>query len=124
MTRSIAVLAALTVVVVLLLLLPELLALPLSFGYTPLLLPLLFFGGGVVPVLIAARGSNLEPEDSMNMVMGAVAVKMIFALLVALLWFLILKKSSTTDLLLFFVVYLAFSVTTVALVIRVIRPLK
>lgn len=95
---------------------------PYSPDYSTLWLIPLFFVVSLIPLFIVRLIPEKADEHGMNKTLAALGVKILMAGTVALIWFGGLKKEGTTDILLFFIVYLAFSIVTVILILKSLKP--
>jgi len=67
------------------------------------------------------RGQKKEPDSQTMHIIVALSIKMLLELILALVWFFIAKKTGTTSLLLFFVLYLAFSLFSIYLMLNTLK---
>lgn len=70
---------------------------------------------------IFSRGLKKEPASRTMHLLAAVAVKMLLEMFLALVWFIVVKKTFTSSILLFFVLYLAFSLYLIFLMLNTLK---
>jgi len=75
----------------------------------------------LILLLIFKRGLALEPEANTMHTFAAVGIKFLFELFVALIWFVAAKKTSPEYLLLFFMLYLAFSIFSIIVIVKTLK---
>jgi len=66
-------------------------------------------------------GLNKEPGSQTMYLMVAVTIKILLEMVLALMWFFVAKKTFTSSLLLFFVLYLAFSLYSITLMLNTLK---
>jgi hypothetical protein len=67
------------------------------------------------------RGIKKEPEGQTMHLLAAISIKMLLEMALALLWFFVAKKTSVASLILFFVLYLAFSLFSITLMLNTLK---
>ncbi|HBC77365.1 MAG TPA: hypothetical protein DEO60_12765 [Bacteroidales bacterium] len=75
----------------------------------------------LLSLYVFSRGLKKEPEGQTMHILVAVSVKMLLEMVLALIWFFIAKKTFTSSILLFFVLYLAFSLYSIILMLNTLR---
>jgi hypothetical protein len=75
----------------------------------------------LLSLYVFSRGLKKEPDSQMMHLMVAVALKMLLEMVLALVWFFVAKKTFTSSLLLFFVLYLAFSLYSIFLMLNTLK---
>jgi hypothetical protein len=75
----------------------------------------------LLSLYIFSRGLKKEPGSQTMHLMVAVSVKMLLEMILALIWFFVAKKTFTSSLLLFFVLYLAFSLYSIILMLNTLK---
>lgn len=89
--------------------------------YDILILILCFFAINLTILSIFIRGLSKEPAGRTIYLIAAVSVKMLMEMVLALSWFFLAKKTSASSLLLFFVLYLAFSLFSIYLMLNTLK---
>ena len=74
-----------------------------------------------ITILIFFRGQKKDPEGQTMHLLVALGIKFIMELVIALLWFFVAKKTGLASLLLFFVLYLAFTLFSVLVVLKTLK---
>lgn len=74
-----------------------------------------------ISVFIFFRGSNRNPESQTMHTLVAVSLKFLLELILALVWFIVAKKSSMNSVFVFFVLYLAFSLVLVGIILKTLK---
>lgn len=72
-------------------------------------------------LFIFYRGQKKEPQARIMHLLVAMSLKMLLELVFALMWFFIGKKTAVTSLILFFVLYLAFSLFSIILMLKTLK---
>jgi hypothetical protein len=85
------------------------------------LLTLCFSVITLLSIFIFNRGLKKEPGSQTMHTLVAMGVKMLLEMVLALLWFFVAKKTSTHSLILFFVLYLAFSMFSIYLMLNTLK---
>jgi hypothetical protein len=80
-----------------------------------------FFSVSLLSLFIFHRGQKREPEGRIMHLLVAISIKMLLEMTLALLWFFVAKKTTTASLLLFFVLYLAFSLLSIFLMLNALK---
>jgi hypothetical protein len=75
----------------------------------------------LLSLYVFSRGLKKEPASQTMYLMVAVAIKMLLEMVLALVWFFVAKKTFTSSLLLFFVLYLAFSLYSIFLMLNTLK---
>ena len=86
-----------------------------------LILTLCFFAITTLTLFIFHRGQKSKPESRVMHLIVAISLKMLIEMLLVLLWFFVAKKNSLTSVILFFVLYLAFSLFSIILMMNALR---
>ncbi len=89
--------------------------------YDLLILILCFFAINLTILSIFIRGLRKEPAGRTIYLIAAISVKMLMEMVLALSWFFLAKKTSASSLLLFFVLYLAFSLFSIYLMLNTLK---
>ena len=84
--------------------------LSLSFALLSLLTLIIFF-----------TGQKKEPEARTMYILVALGIKFILEMVIALLWFFVAKKTGLTSVILFFVLYLAFTLFSILVVLKTLK---
>lgn len=84
-------------------------------------LTLCFAAITLLSLSVFQRGRNKEPGSQTMHLFVALAVKMLLEMVLALLWFVIAKKPYPSNLLLFFVLYLAFTLYSIILMLNTLK---
>ena len=84
--------------------------LSLSFAFLSLLTLIIFF-----------RGQKKDAEARTLYMLVAFSIKFILEMVLALLWFFVAKKTGLTSVILFFVLYLAFTLFSVLVVLKTLK---
>lgn len=74
-----------------------------------------------ISVFIFLKGQNREAGSRIIYTMTATGVKFLLEMVMALIWFFIFKKISFPSVLLFFVLYLAFTLFTVYIILNTLK---
>jgi hypothetical protein len=74
-----------------------------------------------ISLYIFFLGQKKEPSDSVIYLLVAISVKMLLEMIFALIWFFVAKKNSVPSLILFFVLYLAFSMFSIILMLKTLK---
>lgn len=85
------------------------------------ILILCFFAINLAILFIFIRGLAKEPAGRTIYLIAAISVKMLMEMVLALSWFFLAKKNSASSLLLFFVLYLAFSLFSMYLMLNTLK---
>jgi hypothetical protein len=75
----------------------------------------------LLSLYIFSRGLEKEPASRTMHLLVAIALKMLLEMILALVWFFVAKKTFTSSLLLFFVLYLAFSLYSILLMLDTLK---
>ncbi len=87
-------------------------------------LAILTFSFSAIVLLILwifRRGIKKEPSSLTMHLLAAISIKMLLEMVLALLWFFVAKKTSGDSLILFFVLYLAFSLFSISLMLNTLK---
>jgi hypothetical protein len=94
----------------------------ISLDFTDLaILTACFFSISLLSLFIFHRGQKRKPESRVLHGLVAVSIKMLLEMTLALMWFFVAKKTSTASLLLFFVLYLAFTLLSIFLMLNALK---
>ena len=80
-----------------------------------------FSGTSLIILLIFLMGTEKEGKEGAMYSMVAVSVKLLIEMVIALLWFIPAKKTGLEYILLFFVLYLAFSLCSVFIILNILK---
>jgi len=72
-------------------------------------------------LIIVFRGQKKDPEARTMHMLVAFGLKFLLELVIALLWFFVAKKTGLTSVILFFVLYLAFTLFSVLVVLKTLK---
>jgi CDP-diglyceride synthetase len=72
-------------------------------------------------LFIFFRGQTKDPGSQTMHILVAVSLKFMIELIVALIWFFIAKKTEASSVLLFFVLYLAFTLFSVIVILKTLK---
>lgn len=75
----------------------------------------------MIGLLVYSRGFAKEPGEKAMHTFAAVSIKFITELFIALIWFAVAKKTTPSCILLFFVLYLAFSLYFIRVIINTLK---
>jgi hypothetical protein len=100
--------------------LPDLIHINISFSEISIL-TLCFAAVTLIAIYIFHRGMKKDPSGRTMYIMVALSIKMLIEMVLALFWFFVAKKTSLTSLVLFFVLYLAFSLFSIALMLSTLK---
>ena len=75
----------------------------------------------IIAIYIFHRGQKKEPDNQTMHILVAISVKLLLELILVLVWFIVAKKKGTASLLLFFVLYLAFSIFSIYLMLNTLK---
>lgn len=90
--------------------------------YTDMLLLLLIFSiVAYVLVYIFIKGQTKDPRSQTFYTLGAVSLKMLLDLFIALIWFAIAKKNSLPSVFIFFVLYLTLTLITTFFILNQLK---
>jgi hypothetical protein len=90
-----------------------------GFDFTEItILSLSFATLSLVTLIIFFRGRGKNPEDQTLHIIVAMGIKFIMELFIALMWFFVAKKTAPSLVILFFVLYLAFTLFSVLVVLK------
>ena len=74
-----------------------------------------------ITVLIFSMGQKKDPDAQTLHSLGSVSVKFLLEISFALIWFLLAKKTDTSSVILFFVLYLAFTLFSVFVILKTLK---
>jgi len=80
-----------------------------------------FFTISLITIYIFHRGEKKGTESQTMHIIVALSLKILLELILVLAWFFIAKKTGTGSLLLFFVLYLAFSMFSIYLMLNTLK---
>ena len=72
-------------------------------------------------LIIFFRGRSKEPSSQTMHLLVSLSIKFIAELIVALIWFFVAKKTGLSSVILFFVLYLAFTLFSVFVVLKTLK---
>ena len=75
----------------------------------------------MITILIFFNGQKKETGSQTMHTLVSVSVKFLLELFFALIWFLIMKKTDTSSVILFFVLYLAFTLFSVFIILKTLK---
>ena len=75
----------------------------------------------LLTLFIFFRGQKKDPQSQTIHLLVAMGIKFIAELVLALIWFFVAKKSGLASVMLFFVLYLAFTLYSVLVVLKVLK---
>ena len=75
----------------------------------------------LLTLIIIFSGQKKDPEAHTMYMLFAFGIKFILELVIALLWFFVAKKTSLTSVILFFVLYLAFTLYTILIMVKTLK---
>ena len=75
----------------------------------------------LLTLIIFFIGLKKEPEARTMYILVAFGIKFILEMVIALLWFFVAKKTGLTSVILFFVLYLAFTLFSVLVVLKTLK---
>lgn len=84
-------------------------------------LSLSFASLSLLTLIIFFRGQKKDPEARTLYMLVAFGLKFIIEMVIALLWFFVAKKTGLTSVILFFVLYLAFTLFSVLVVLKTLK---
>jgi hypothetical protein len=84
-------------------------------------LSLLFTLVSLVTIIIFMRGQTRAPESQTMHSLVAFSLKFLIELVIAFIWFFIAKKTGMQNVVLFFVLYLAFTMFSVLIILKTLK---
>lgn len=75
----------------------------------------------LVVLIIFFRGLGKEPGSQTIHTLASVSIKIIFELLLALIWFIVAKKISLSSILIFFTLYLSVTLFSIWVILKMLR---
>lgn len=75
----------------------------------------------LLTLIIIFSGQKKDPEARTMYMLFAFGIKFILEMVIALLWFFVAKKTGLTSVILFFVLYLAFTLFSVLVVLKTLK---
>ena len=72
-------------------------------------------------ISIVRRGTRKDPSGLTMHLLAALSIKLLLEMVLALMWFFVAKKTSGASLILFFVLYLAFSLFSITLMLNTLK---
>lgn len=88
----------------------DIICLSLSFSFVSLIAIIIFF-----------KGQTKEVKSQPLYTFVAITLKFLIELVIALVWFIVAKKTSLSYILLFFVLYLAFSIFSILVILNTLK---
>lgn len=85
------------------------------------LISAMFFLTTALSLFVFFRGRQKEPRQETMHSFISVSLKFVLELFLALIWFALLKKTGWIDILLFFMLYLAFSITGIFIILKSLK---
>lgn len=76
---------------------------------------------GFVTLIIFFRGQKKEPDSQTMHTLVSLSLKFLIELMLAVIWFLIAKKTGISSVILFFVLYLAFTLVLVTIMLKTLK---
>ena len=76
---------------------------------------------GLITLIIFFRGQKKEPESQTMHTLVSLSLKFLIELVLAVIWFFIAKKTGISSVLLFFVLYLAFTLVLVTIMLKTLK---
>jgi len=86
-----------------------------------LILTLAFSVITAISLFVFSKGSDKDPGSQNLHLLSAISIKILLEMVLALLWFFNGKKSGAASLILFFVLYLAFSLFSIILMLNTLK---
>lgn len=74
-----------------------------------------------VSLLIYLRGHSKEPQSQTLHTLVSLSIKFLLELVLTIFWFIVAKKTSAESVLIFFVLYLAFSLFLILLILKTLK---
>ena len=75
----------------------------------------------VITLYIFKRGQSRKPDSQTMYTLFSLSLKFLLELLLALFWFIVAKKTSHASLLIFFILYLAFTLFTLVVILKTLK---
>jgi hypothetical protein len=72
-------------------------------------------------LLVYVRGSSRDKESQTLHILAALGIKFLAEIVLALIWFFVSKKNSVPSVIIFFVLYLAFSLFSIFLMLNTLK---
>jgi len=85
------------------------------------ILTIVFLLISISSIAIFQRGQSREPQSQTLHTLVSMSVKLLFEMVLALLWFLIAKKTSSGSVFMFFILYLSFSLFSVLIILKTLK---
>jgi len=93
-----------------------------GFDFTDIaVLSLSFASLSLLTLIIFFRGQKKDPEARTMYILVAFGIKFLIEMVIALLWFFVAKKTGLASVILFFVLYLAFTLFSVLVVLKTLK---
>lgn len=86
-----------------------------------IILAFLFAVVSSLVLFIFLRGQKREPDSQTIHTMVSVILKFVLELSIALIWFFITKKTAAASVILFFILYLAFTLFTIFIILNTLK---
>ncbi len=74
-----------------------------------------------ITILIFSRGQKKDGHSQTLQSLVAVTVKFLLEMFFAIIWFLLIKKTDTSSVILFFILYLAFTLFSVFVILKTLK---
>jgi len=81
----------------------------------------MFFLTTAIPLFVFFKGQKKKPPEETMHSFISVALKFVLDLILAFIWFTLMKKTGWIDILLFFMLYLAFSITGILIILKSLK---
>lgn len=81
----------------------------------------MFFLATTISLFVFFRGLQKSPREETMHSFISVSLKFVLELVLALIWFALMKKTGWNDILLFFMLYLAFSITGIFIILKSLK---
>lgn len=94
--------------------------LPLPFSYVPILSGS-FTIIALITLVIFFRGQGKKPDTQTMHTLVSLSLKFLIELVLAVIWFFIAKKTGFPSVILFFILYLAFTLFLVAIMLKTLK---
>lgn len=85
------------------------------------ILTIVFLFISISAIVIFQRGQSREPQSQTLHTLVSMSVKLLFEMVLALLWFFVAKKTSTGSVFMFFILYLSFSLFSVLIILKTLK---
>jgi len=81
----------------------------------------MFFITTTIALIVFFMGQKKKPHEETMHSFISVALKFVLELILAFIWFVTMKKIEWIDILLFFMLYLAFSITGILIILKSLK---